>query len=67
MKTKDNLEIGYNRKGFLRAGNQICPNTIPVLVTGTGISNPCSGFSLTGIGNWISPDSGQNLPEFPKN
>ena len=37
--TKDNLEIRYDRKGFLITGtrNQICRNTIPVLVTGNRI------------------------------
>ena len=27
------------------------------------VSNPYSGSGLTGTGNWISPDSGQNLTE----
>ena len=33
------VEVGYDRKGVLRTGtgNRIYPNTIPVLITGTGI------------------------------
>ena len=33
------LYVGYDRKGVLRTGTgyRICPNSIPVLVTGTGI------------------------------
>ena len=33
------VHLGYNQEGVLRTGtgNRICPNIIPVLVTGTGI------------------------------
>jgi hypothetical protein len=37
--TKGHFQVGYDRKRVLRTktGNRICPNTIPVLPTGTGI------------------------------